>query len=337
MKKLALPKPYLIFLGDTRNILDAKTALGLVDWCRDDCLAQISMPGCKVDLNLPEMNPSQAAAAGAKSIVIGIAPTGGQIKPEWRELLKEALSSGLHLISGLHTDLEDDETLREAGRTGNSKLINLRKAPDCKLVASGKNRTGKRLLTVGTDCCVGKKYTALSIYKKMKELKLKTTFRATGQTGILISGEGIPIDAVVSDFVSGAAESLSPENDYDHWDIIEGQGSLFHPAYSAVTLGLIHGSQPDAMILCHSATRTEIDEYPGFSIPPIPECISKYEESAALTNPKSRVVGISINSSQLDLASRTEYFMKLRALTKLPCFDPINDNLTPFLEILRSY
>ena len=171
----------------------------------------------------------------------------------------------------------------------------------------------------------------------MKELKLKTTFRATGQTGILISGEGIPIDAVVSDFVSGAAESLSPENDHDHWDIIEGQGSLFHPAYSAVTLGLIHGSQPDAMILCHSATRTEIDEYPGFSIPPIPECISKYEESAALTNPKSRVVGISINSSELDSASRTEYFMKLRALTKLPCFDPINDNLTPFLEILRSY
>ena len=143
MKKLALPKPYVIFLGDTQNPLDAKTALGLVDWCIDDCVAQISMPGCKIDLNLPELTPSEAAAAGAKSIVIGIAPTGGQIKPEWRELLKEALSSGLHLISGLHIDLEDDETLREAGKAGNSKLINLRRAPERKQVASGKNRTGK--------------------------------------------------------------------------------------------------------------------------------------------------------------------------------------------------
>ncbi len=337
MKKVELPKPYVIFLGDTQNILDAKTALGLLDWCKEDCIAQVSMPGCKIDLNLPELTPSQAAEAGAKSIVIGIAPTGGKINPKWRELLKEALCSGLHLVSGLHTDLEDDEILREAGNAGNSRLINLRKAPDCKQVASGKNRTGKRLLTVGTDCCVGKKYTALSIYKTMRGLEFKTTFRATGQTGILISGEGIPIDAVVSDFVSGAAESLSPRNEPDHWDIIEGQGSLFHPAYAPVTLGLIHGSQPDALILCHAATRTEIDEYPGFSIPTIPECIAKYEESAALTNPKSRVVGISINSSGLNLAARKEYLMELGALTKLPCFDPMSDSLTSFIEILRSY
>ena len=335
MKKLSLPKPYVIFLGDIQNILDAKTALGLADWCRDDCIAQVSMPGCKIDLKLPELTPSQAVAAGAKSIVIGIAPTGGQINPKWRELLKEALSSGLHLISGLHTDLEDDELLREAGNAGKSQLINLRKAPDCKQVASGKKRSGKRLLTVGTDCCVGKKYTALSIYKTMRELKLKATFRATGQTGILISGEGIPIDAVVSDFVSGAAESLSPENEPDHWDVIEGQGSLFHPAYAAVTLGLIHGSQPDALILCHTATRTEIDEYPGFSIPTIPECIAKYEESAALTNPKSRVVGISINSSDLNFATRKEYLMELGGLTQLPCFDPMTDSLISFIERLR--
>jgi len=337
LKKLVLPKPYAIFLGDTQNLLDAKTALGLVDWCGDDCIAQTSLPGCKIDLNLPELTPSQAAAAGAKSIVIGIAPTGGKFNPEWRDPLKEALCSGLHLISGLHTELEDDETLREAARAGSSKLINLRTPPHFRKVASGKRRAGKRLLTVGTDCCVGKKYTALSIYKTMKELKFKTTFRATGQTGILISGEGIPIDAVVSDFVSGAAESLSPENEHDHWDIIEGQGSLFHPAYSAVTLGLIHGSQPDALILCHSATRTEIDEYPGFLIPPILECISRYEESAALTNPKSRVVGISINSSELDSSIRAEYLMELASLTNLPCFDPMNGSLTSFIETLRSY
>ena len=133
--------------------------------------------------------------------------------------------------------------------------------------ASGRKRSGKRVLTVGTDCAQGKKYTALALAKNLQSRGVDASFRATGQTGIMISGEGIAVDAVIADFVAGAAEQLSPDNAPDHWDVIEGQGSLFHPAYAGVTLGLLHGSQPDAIVLCHDPSRRTIDEYPNFPIP----------------------------------------------------------------------
>ena len=136
---------------------------------------------------------------------------------------------------------------------------------------------------------------------------MNATFRASGQTGIMIAGEGIPIDAVVADFVSGAAEMLSPENTQNHWDVIEGQGSLFHPGYAPVTLGLVHGSQPDAMVLCHFAGHEEIQEWPGFRIPPLDECMETYRSAARLTNPQARFVGISLNTSGLETDERQSY------------------------------
>ena len=168
---------------------------------------------------------------------------------------------------------------------------------------TGKKRSGRRVLTVGTDCAVGKKYTALAIEKEMRARGVDADFRATGQTGIFISGRGIAVDSVVSDFVSGAAEWLSPAAAPQHWDVIEGQGSLFHPAYAGVTLGLIHGSQPDALVLCHDLARTGIADYEGYAIPSYEACFEAYLAAARLTNPAARFAGVSLNTSSLDEAA----------------------------------
>jgi uncharacterized NAD-dependent epimerase/dehydratase family protein len=151
----------------------------------------------------------------------------------------------------------------------------------------------------------------------------------------MIAGGGMPIDSVVCDFVSGAAELLSPDNDPDHWDVIEGQGSLFHPAYAAVTLGLLHGSQPDAIVLCHQAGRKAIEDYPDFPIPPFPECIRRYEEAAALTNPAARVIGLSINTMGLNDTQRAEILDAATSGTGLPCVDPIATGVQALLDRLQ--
>ena len=252
---IEIPSPYLLFLGDVSNPLDAKTAMGLRDWRPEGCVGQYRLPGCAVDLGLPDMSFSEAAAAGAKSVVIGVAPSGGVLKAGWVSVLAEAIRSGLSLVSGLHRKLSEESELVKVADASGQQLIDIRVPPASIPIATGRRRSGKRLLMVGTDCCVGKKYSALSFHKALEERGTAATFRATGQTGILIAGGGIPMDAVVSDFLSGAAEMLTPDAAPDHWDVIEGQGSLFHPAYAAVTLGLLHGSQPNAMVLCHGRVR----------------------------------------------------------------------------------
>ena len=261
---IELPAPHLLFLGDVTNPLDAKTAMGLRDWRPERCIGQYRLPGCSVELDLPEMDFKAAVAAGAKSVVIGVAPSGGALKAEWVSALTEAIRAGLSVVSGLHRRLSEEPELVNAAAASEGQLIDVRVPPGSIPIASGRRRSGKRLLMVGTDCCVGKKYSALALHKALEAQGVAATFRATGQTGILIAGGGIPMDAVVSDFLSGAAEILTPDAAPDHWDVIEGQGSLFHPAYAAVTLGLIHGSQPDAMVLCHAVGRTVIDEYEDY-------------------------------------------------------------------------
>jgi uncharacterized NAD-dependent epimerase/dehydratase family protein len=190
-------------------------------------------------------------------------------------------------------------------------------------IGSGRRRSGRRVLMVGTDCCVGKKYTALAVHRELLARGATATFRATGQTGIMIAGSGIPMDAVVSDFLAGAAELLSPDNAASHWDVIEGQGSLFHPAYAAVTLGLLHGSQPDAMILCHDASRSHIDGYPDYAIPRLPYCIDGYLELARLTNRDAKFVGVSLNTSGLEESARAVALRRVEAETGLAAADPI--------------
>ena len=308
--------------------------MGLRDWRPEGCVGQFRLPGCAVDLGLPDMSFSEAVAAGANSVVIGVAPSGGALKAEWVAVLTEAIRSGLSLVSGLHRKLSEESELVKAADASGRQLIDIRVPPASISIATGRQRSGKRLLMVGTDCCVGKKYSALSLHKALQERGVAATFRATGQTGILISGGGIPMDAVVSDFLSGAAEMLTPDAAPDHWDVIEGQGSLFHPAYAAVTLGLLHGSQPNAMVLCHGAGRTVIDEYEDYPVPDLGECVAQYEQAARVTNGQSSIVGISLNTQGLSEAEALNACRDASTLTGLPCVDPMRHALDLILDAL---
>jgi uncharacterized NAD-dependent epimerase/dehydratase family protein len=318
-----LRKPYLLFLGDVRDKLTAKTAFGLKDWCGADVLGEWSLPGCSVTLDLERLSPQQAAARGAGSIIVGIAPTGGNLPPHWVAELAAAADAGLDVVSGLHTRLTSFPGLVQAAARRGVRLVDVRHSDRTYDAASGRKRSGKRVLTVGTDCALGKKYTALALAEGLRRRGADASFRATGQTGIMISGAGIAIDAVIADFIAGAAEQLSPDNAPDHWDVIEGQGSLFHPAYAGVTLGLLHGSQPDAIVLCHDPSRRTIDEYPDFPIPDLQTAIDDYLRAGRLTNPAIRCVGLSINSSSLSDAELDEYFRRLTAELGLPVCDPV--------------
>ncbi len=319
---IALRKPYLVFVGDVDDPLTAKTAFGLRDWIRDDLIGQWRTARGSVDLGLPDLTPEQAAMLGAGSIIVGAAPAGGQLSQAWEGLLAQAARAGLDVVAGLHSRLADRPALVSAAREGGAALHDIRHFDGPLPVGTGTRRTGKRLLTVGTDCAIGKKYTALAIAREMQARGLACDFRATGQTGIMIAGRGISIDAVVADFVSGAAELISPANAPDHWDIIEGQGSLFHPSYAGVALGLLHGSQPDALVLCCDPFRLEIDGCPGFPIPDIKTAIARNEEAARLTNPDARCVGISVNTRGMDETAAANLLKRLSDVNGLPCVDP---------------
>lgn len=330
----ALKTPYLLFLGAAQSLGEAKTAAGIAYWRRDLCTGQFRLPGAKADTGLPDLDLETAYERGARSFIIGVAPMGGSFEPSWIEVIKKAAGMGFDIVSGLHTKLNTIEGLSEIAAAKGVRLVEVRVPPSDIKVGSGAKRPGRRLLTVGTDCAVGKKYTALAIDRALREAGRKSSFRATGQTGIMIVGRGIPMDAVVSDFISGAAELLSPANDPQHWDIIEGQGSLFHPGYAAVTLGLVHGSQPDALVLCHDLARTAIEEIEGYPIPPLKLCIERYVEAARLTNPRAHCVGIAVNSSHLSEADKARACAAIEAETGLPCVDPIRDGVGKLVAAL---
>jgi len=332
---MILTKPYLLFLGNGKTLGECKTAAGLRDWCRADVVGQFALDDCKVDLGIPRFTPTSGYAAGARSLVIGVAPVGGAIPPAWWPALLDAVEAGLDIVSGMHTRLRSVPNLAAVAERKGRKLFDVRHSDQVFSAASGLKRTGRRLLTVGTDCALGKKYTALTIATALRDKGIAATFRATGQTGIMISGSGVAIDAVVADFIAGAAEWLSPANEPDHWDVIEGQGALFHPAYAGVTLGLVHGSQPDAMVLCHDPTRTTIDEYPHCPLPSLESAMAQYLTAARVTNADTRFVGISLNTSALDDDHRKNLISNLEARFSLPVFDPIRDGARRIATVLE--
>jgi len=295
-----LPAPYLLFLGDTTERGYAKTAFGLRDWAPERCIGELRCDGATVTTGLAQMTPAQAHAAGARSLVIGVANAGGHIPVAWMPSLLQAMEAGLDLVSGMHTRLGDIAPLRDAATRLGRRLVDVRTPPPGIPVASGRKRSGKRLLTVGTDCALGKKYTALALARALAARGINSDFRATGQTGILIAGRGIPMDAVVSDFAAGAAEMLSPDADDNHWDVIEGQGSLFHPAYAGVSLALLHGSQPDVVVVCHQPGRDRVLGHPGFALPSIEDTIALTLQLGRRTQPAIRCGGVSLNTAHLD-------------------------------------
>jgi len=333
---VSLRAPYLVMIGDVKSDMYAKTGFGIVQWRRDLVAGQLRFAGCPVDMGVPDMTIDDARNAGVASLVVGVAPVGGVMPESWLRVIREAAAAGIDIVCGLHLRLRDIPDLEKTAAASGARLVDVRVPPPGLPVGTGRKRSGRRLLTVGTDCAVGKKYSALALHAAMQEAGMKSTFRATGQTGIMIAGQGIPIDAVVSDFVSGAAEVLSPDNDNDHWDIIEGQGSLFHPGYAAVSLGLLHGSQPDAFVVCHDAARTKMDEWEGYSLPSVTECIDLTVAAGKLTNRNIQCVGISINTSGLPAGERDAFLRSLHKETGLPCADPLRDGMNDILDNVRS-
>ncbi|MBQ0748841.1 MAG: DUF1611 domain-containing protein [Roseovarius sp.] len=328
--------PYLLFLGDAPDMLAAKVAIGIRDWRPENALGQLRLPGCGADLGLPDMTLAEAKAAGVKTVVIGVANRGGIISQEWKKVLVAALEEGFDLAAGLHNLLRDEADLRAVAEATGRTLHDVR-VPSVKYpIADGKKRSGKRCLAVGTDCSVGKMYTAMAMEREMIDAGMKATFRATGQTGILITGDGVPLDAVIADFMAGSVEWLTPDNDPDHWDLIEGQGSLFHVSYSGVTMALIHGGQPDALILCHEPTRTHMRGLPDYTPPTLEALRDMALPIARIANPACQVVGVSVNTQHMSEAEARAYLARVEAEMGLPATDPYRFGAAPLVAALAA-
>jgi uncharacterized NAD-dependent epimerase/dehydratase family protein len=331
---MVINKPYLLFLGDASDQLAAKTAEGVAYWRRSDCVGQMRLPSCNVDLGLPDLTITEASELGAKTLLIGVANRGGRLSELWMPHLREALEAGMDIANGLHNRLTDIHELTELAAYNGRKLLDVRHTNVTFDVATGKKRSGKRLLTVGTDCSVGKMYAALSIDKEMNRRGIMARFCATGQTGILIAGGGVAVDAVIGDFISGVVEALSPDQEADHWDVIEGQGSLFHPSFAGVSLGLLHGAQADVLVMCHEPTRRHMRGLPEYSLPSLENCIAANEAAARLTNPNVTCIGISLNTAALNEAEALNLLEKTEARIGLPCVDAVRTGVARLVDCL---
>ena len=328
--------PYLLFLGDAPDQLAAKVAQGIKDWRPENAVGQFRMEGCKADLGLTDMSLQEAKAAGAKTLVIGVANRGGMISQAWKKVLVMALEEGFDLASGLHNLLRDEPDLVAVAEATGQELHDVRIPEVDYPIANGKKRSGKRCLAVGTDCSVGKMYTALAMDKEMRARGMKSTFRATGQTGILITGDGVPLDAVIADFMAGSVEYISPDNDDDHWDLIEGQGSLFHVSYSGVTMALIHGGQPDALILSHEPTREHMRGLPEYQQPTLEELRDMALTLAKVANPACQVVGVSVNTQHMAEEDAAAYLAKVEADMGIPATDPFRFGAGKLVDALAA-
>lgn len=326
--------PYLIFLGDAKDSLAAKTGQGIVDWRPDWAVGQMRMPACGADLGIPDMDIDAAVAVGAKTLVIGTVSPGGVLPESWSGEFVRAMEAGLDIASGLHTPLGSIPAIRESAAKTGRALFDVRIPQRSFAVGTGRRRSGRRLLTVGTDCSVGKKYTALALEAAMRNAGMDADFRATGQTGILIAGEGVAIDAVVADFISGAAEWLSPDADAQHWDVVEGQGSLFHPSFAGVSAGLLHGTQPDAFVVCHEPTRKTMRNVAA-PLPTVEQVISLTCQMGAMVNPDIRCIGVAINTAQLTESAARNLLDDYQQALDLPVSDPVRfgvDNIVHALD-----
>ncbi len=332
---MLLKTPYLLFLGDAADPLAAKVAQGIKDWRPEHCVGQFRQPGCNADMNIPDLSIDEAVQKGAKTLVVGVANRGGVISDSWLSVFEEALNAGMDIASGLHNLLVDEPRLKALAEKNGRALIDVRVPQHEYPIANGVKRKGKRCLAVGTDCSVGKMYTAMALEQSMKKRGVPATFRATGQTGILITGNGIPLDAVVADFMAGSVEWLTPDNDDNHWDLIEGQGSLFHASYSGVTLALIHGGAPDALILCHEPTREHMRGLPGYALPSLEALRDMALSLAQVVNPECKVVGISVNTAALSEEEAKTYLADVETKMGLPTVDPFRDSADRLADALK--
>jgi uncharacterized NAD-dependent epimerase/dehydratase family protein len=326
--------PYLLYIAQASDPISAKTARGIAVWRPEWAVGQVRSPGSPIDLGVPDLGFAEAVAAGARTMVLGVANAGGFMAPATVADVIAAMEAGLDIASGLHQRLADQpEIAARAAELGRS-LWDVREPPKNLKVGTGARRAGKRLLTVGTDCSVGKMYTTLALEREMGARGLPADFRGTGQTGILIAGSGMPVDAVVADFISGSVEQLSPSREDGGWDLIEGQGSLFHPSYAGVSLGLLHGAQPDALVLCHEAGRTIMRHMKTHPVPELKLCLERNLEAARLTNPDVVAVGVALNTARLSDAEAIAACAAAEDALGLPCQDPVRHGVARIVDRL---
>ena len=317
-----IPGPFLLYLGHSDDEVGIKTSRGLATFRPDDCVGEWRHDDCPLTLGLPRMDVAEAHAAGAKTLVLGIANAGGTLGTALVRDALAAIGAGMNVASGLHHRLRDEPQLVRAAAQAGVALFDVRDPPAHLPVGNGKPRAGNRLLTVGTDCSVGKMYATLALDHALRRRGIAADFRATGQTGILIAGDGVPLDAVVADFISGAIEMLASARHDDGWDLIEGQGSLFHPSFAGVSTGLLHGAQPTAILLCHDPSRPHMRGLPHFALPGLADCLAANLSVARLTSPDVQAVGIALNTVKLDEDRARRLCADTEAAIGLPCTDP---------------
>ena len=331
-----IPKPYLLFLGDVMDPLAAKTARGIHVWRPEACVGQIRLATDSVSLGLPDLDIATAKAQGAKTMVLGTANSGGKLPAHWIDSIKAAISAGLNVANGLHQGLIDIPELVALAAENNVQLFDVRHMQPALDTGTGMKRSGKRILTVGTDCSVGKMYTSLALEAAMRELDLNADFRATGQTGVLVAGAGIAIDAVIADFISGAVEALSPANDDDHWDIIEGQGSLYHPSFAGVSMGLIHGAQAHLLVMCHELGRPHMRHLPHQFMPTLRQCLDTNLAAASLTSPGVRLAGFSLNTSSVSEEEAKIALAEISEEFGVPATDPVRFGIKNIAQWIKE-
>jgi uncharacterized NAD-dependent epimerase/dehydratase family protein len=328
--------PYLLYLGDAHDDLAIKTARGLAFWRPQWCLGQYRGAACQSKLDLPDMTFVGARAAGADTMVVGTANAGGVMSAQTIRDVIAALEAGLNIASGLHQRLGAHPDIAAAAARNGRVLFDARRFPHHIPVGNGTRRAGRRLLTVGTDCSVGKMYTTLALEKELRRRGIAADFRATGQTGILIAGGGVPIDALVADFISGGAEWVSPARSDGGWDLVEGQGSLFHPSFAGVSLGLLHGAQPDALVLCHEPQRPHMRGLPHYPVPDLKLCLETNLQMARLTQPDVVPVGVALNTSKLSSAAAEDACKAAADALGLPCQDPVTSGVDRIVDHLLA-
>lgn len=318
-----IPKPYLLFLGDVTDPLAVKTARGIHHWRLEACIGQLRLAEDSISLGLEEMDVVTAKQQGARTMVLGTANSGGKLPGHWLTSIKAAIRAGLNVANGLHQRLNDIPELVDLAEQYQVQLFDVRHTQPALDTGTGKRRSGKRILTVGTDCSVGKMYSSLALEAALRQLDIQADFRATGQTGILVAGAGIAIDAVIADFISGAVEALAPANQDNHWDIIEGQGSLFHPSFAGVSMGLIHGAQADLLVMCHELGRPHMRHLPHMPLPSLRQCVETNLAAARLTSPHVRLAGFSLNTSAVDEQQAKSALAEISAEFGVPATDPV--------------
>lgn len=331
---MQLETPYLLFLGNATDVLSAKIANSIVDWRPDLCVGEYRLPGCTISKGLDSLTLEEARQRGAKTFVVTLNNAGGYIEDDWIPPILDALEAGFDIATGMHQRLSSIAAIASKASGVGGRLIDVRHTDEPLRTGTGIKRGGKRLLTVGTDCSVGKMYTSLALEREMRARGIDAGFVATGQCGIFISGRGIAIDAVVADFISGAVEQISPDNDPSHWDLIEGQGALSHPAFAGVSMGLLHGAQPDALVLCHAEGREHMRGAPGYPLVPLKEAMDMNLRAARLTNRDAQFAGIAVNTSMLSSEESGAVLERYQRETGLPCVDPLRTGVGPIVDQL---